>query len=275
MKDLELLVETVTFEPEYLAESAWSGHLPYAHFAIRKLKPKLMVELGTHRGTSYFTMCQTISQYSKSTKAFAVDTWQGEAHAGFYDESVYKAVASENQKYKSFSTLLRCTFDEALSKFENGSVDLLHIDGYHTYEAVKHDFESWLPKLAPGATVLFHDTSETRDDFGVHIFWAELMKQYAGFEIKHSHGLGVLQLPGAKVNLIPEAHDLASHVNFFAQLGLVSEAKVILHNSSVANLRSLGRQLHRLTRRVEQFETSTSWKITAPIRAIGNLKKKR
>lgn len=272
MKELELLLDAVTFEPECLAETAWSGHLPYAHYLIRKLRPKLVVELGAHRGTSYFAMCQTIKQNSIGAKAFAVDTWQGEAHAGLYDDSVYQAVVIENKKYESFSTLLRCTFDEALEQFADGTIDLLHVDGFHTYEAVKHDFESWLPKLAKGATVLFHDTAETRDDFGVHIFWAELMQKYSGFEFKHSHGLGVMQLAGAKVNLIPDAIDLQDHQHFFSQAGLITDTKVMQLKHSASSIRAL---VDRLSRRIAQLENSTSWRLTAPIRLIGNLKKRQ
>ena len=37
----------------------------------------------------------------------------------------------------TFSSLLRMDFADARDHIEDGSVDLLHIDGLHTYEAVR------------------------------------------------------------------------------------------------------------------------------------------
>jgi MMP 1-O-methyltransferase len=40
-----------------------------------------------------------------------------------------------------------------------GPVELLFIDGDHSYDAVRRDAELWLPRLIDGGTVMFHDVA--------------------------------------------------------------------------------------------------------------------
>ena len=62
------------------------------------------------------------------------------------EKKVFETVSSYNEEfYSEKSTLLIMDFEEALQRFEDGSIDLLHIDGNHEYESVKKDFENWLP----------------------------------------------------------------------------------------------------------------------------------
>jgi len=180
------------------SESAWNQHIPFAFWLVQAHRPSVFVELGTFRGTSYFSFCQAVAALRLPTRCFAVDTWSGDSHTGFYDESVFAHVNACNElKYAGFSRLVRSSFDEALPHFLDGSIDLLHIDGLHTYEACRHDFESWLPKLSRRAIVLFHDTNVRERGFGVHRLWAELAGRYPHFEFVHEHGLGVLGVGAA------------------------------------------------------------------------------
>jgi hypothetical protein len=189
-----------TFQPRRYRpgnQGTWSGHLPFACDLIAALRPALLVELGTHYGESYFGMCQAVLETAISCQCYAVDTWIGDRHASFYDESVFQEVKEWNDShYAAFSHLLRTTFDEALANFADGSVDLLHIDGLHTYEAVRHDFDSWFPKVRPGGIVLLHDTAVRHHDFRVWRLWEELCREYPHFVFTHCWGLGVLRKPG-------------------------------------------------------------------------------
>lgn len=177
-----------------LSDSAWWGHIFFSYDLVRNLKPCRIVELGTHKGCSLFSFCQAVKDGWLDTELYAVDTWKGDKHTGPYDKSALEGVETiRREVYGGLRVaLLRKTFDEAKNDFEDGSIDILHIDGYHTYEAVRHDFENWLGKVKQGGIILLHDTAETRDDFGVHRFWGDLKKDYDTFEFYHSHGLGVL-----------------------------------------------------------------------------------
>jgi len=190
-------LKAASFKPLSISfPNPWVGHLPFAYWLIGAFKPAIFVELGTHSGNSYFAFCQSVQELHLPTRCYAVDTWQGDIHAGHYDDTIFNAVNLHNEAhYGNFSQLLRTTFDEAVNHFENGSINLLHIDGLHTYEAVKHDFQTWLPKLAPNAIVLFHDITVHREGFGVWQFWSELQEQYkTNLAFSHSNGLGVLSL---------------------------------------------------------------------------------
>jgi GT2 family glycosyltransferase/glycosyltransferase involved in cell wall biosynthesis len=174
-------------------QSAWITHVPFAHWLVAAQRPGSIVELGTHNGVSYAAFCEAVQRAGLDCRCLAVDTWEGDEHAGHYDGSVFESLqAFHAARYAGFSELLRCTFDAALPYVPDGSVDLLHIDGLHTYEAVRHDFESWRPKLSRRAVVVMHDTNVRERGFGVWRLFAELRERYPAFEFLHGHGLGVL-----------------------------------------------------------------------------------
>ena len=181
-------------EPERIAAPAsWLDHTPFAFWIVDALRPTTLVELGCQSGNSYASFAQGVQTLGLSTACYAVDTWKGDPHAGFFDESIFDEwSAYHDRRFSAFSRLIRATFEEAVGQFADASIDLLHIDGYHTFGAISHDFETWRPKLSERAVVLCHDINVRERDFGVWRFWEGVKDEYPSFEFLHGHGLGVL-----------------------------------------------------------------------------------
>jgi glycosyltransferase involved in cell wall biosynthesis/SAM-dependent methyltransferase len=220
-------LDSLFWIPELLGKpSSWWCHVPFAFWMMSVSRPRAFVELGSHYGVSYAGFCEAAARARTGSRCYAVDTWEGDKHAGHFDEAVYYELKEfHDRRYAAFSELLKCKFDDALPHFADGSIDLLHIDGLHTYEAVKHDFESWFPKLSDRGVVLFHDTNVLSGDFGVHRLFAELSTHYPHFEFLHGFGLGVLAVgpsaPAAVKSLCAINHptDIAAVRERFSHLG--------------------------------------------------------
>src|SRR6478672_8579409 len=186
------------FEPRIYGVGAWTPHLHFAYDLVAVLRPALLVELGVDRGDIYFAFCQSALQNKTGTRCFGIDTWRGDQHAGGYDETTFAQVSEHDRaNYESFSTLLRSDFDQGLGKFENETIDVLHLDGLHTEAAVRHDLQAWIPKLRPGGILLIHDVDVRAKDFGVWKVWEELQSQSRSWTFHDGPGLGVWQKPPA------------------------------------------------------------------------------
>lgn len=211
--------------PLYLTNvTSWHIHIPFAFAAVEMVRPRLFVELGTHQGDSYCAFCQAVAQLALDCACYAIDSWKGDVHTHGYDRSVLDALRQYHDPlYGKFSTLVPSLFDDALPKFREGSIDLLHIDGTHTYDAVRHDFERWLPKMSSYGIVLLHDIVEHKGDFGVWKLWKELKDRFPHFAFAFGHGLGVVavgpEIPaGIKNFLIDQEHHVETSL-LFAGLG--------------------------------------------------------
>jgi hypothetical protein len=245
--------------------------------------PQTIVELGTHKGTSFFSFCQAVKDAHYDAQLYAIDTWKGDEHAGFYGDDVFVEFQEMKEKYYGSLKikLLRKTFDEAAADFKNDTIDLLHIDGLHTYEAGKHDFESWFPKVRKDGIILLHDIFISRDDFGVYKFWEELKRDYKTIEFHQSYGLGVLFKDSARYKtLIDREREWQIRYSCIAEDKKNKEIGKSLYSSEIS-LAECNNQIAGLNQAVTERDNqsadiyhSTSRKITWQMRAFGHLLKK-
>ena len=218
--------------PKLLKSPWWIGHIPFAFELIGRQRPATIVELGTYSGSSFAAFCQIVAACGSSTTCYGIDLWEGDIHMGKFDETLFREISSYiSINYSNIGVLIRKDFNEAANSFADGSVDLLHIDGTHTFEAVSNDFNTWLPKLSDSGIVLFHDvnvnmenTGPASEKFGVRKFFDGIKKSYPHFEFAHCWGLGVL-LVGSKVTpAVSALFEMASDAEFqayFARKGAI------------------------------------------------------
>ena len=188
------------YEPvfEHTADPAasWAGHRRFGYDLVRNLRPRRLVELGVCLGTSFFAFCQAVKDGGLDTELVAVDTWEGDEHTGFYGPGYLEQF---NEVWRArFPRLavrqVKRPFDEARAEVKDASVDILHLDGCHTYEAARHDYETWTGSVREGGVILFHDIAVRNRDrgFGVYRLWEELKAGFPTAEFAQSFGLGVL-----------------------------------------------------------------------------------
>ena len=258
------LGDEMTWDPVRIVQPGpWAGHIPFAFWLVKALRPATLVELGTHSGNSYFALCQAMNAFCPAGRAYAVDTWQGDEHAGHYGEEVFADVTRFNAShFGQFSTLIRSTFDEARRYFPEGDatggIDLLHIDGLHSYEAVRHDFETWRATLSRRGVVLFHDTNVRERDFGVWRLWNDLRAQFPSFTFDHSNGLGVLGVGPEQAPELRRLFALDTEAAAAFRRGIAARGVALQRQTEILTLRDViadkDRHIGDLTQRIQGMD---------------------
>ena len=158
---------------------------------IHELKPRRVLEIGTARGGTLFLFSHVAAP---DAVLISVDL-------GGYPVlrmPFYKSFGKPTQKIyllredsHSFTTL------EKVKKILAGDpLDFLFIDGDHTYEGVKRDFEMYSPLVRKGGVIAFHDiVTNDIPNIDVPKFWKEIKEKYRHTEIVKNQkccGIGVI-----------------------------------------------------------------------------------
>ena len=164
--------------------SAWTGHRTFAEWLVWNTFPKTIVELGVDYGYSTFVFANALK--GTSGTIYGIDLFMGDVHTGY--RNTYETVKKNIIDHSVTNLELVVGDFDSISKLWKTPIDILHIDGLHTYEAVKNDFTKWSPFVKEEGIVLFHDIAV--QSFGVKEFFRELAGGYKLFFL-HSAGLGI------------------------------------------------------------------------------------
>ncbi len=172
--------------------SAWTDLVPTQGALFSILMPRRYVELGVHNGMSFFAACSHSERLNLGLECIGIDSWEGDPHAGMHSSAVFDDFQTKLSRLFPGQMYIQGYFDEVSKLFQDSSIDILHVDGFHSYDAVRHDFEMWRPKMSNRGVMLFHDINVHERDFGVWRFWEEITDEFPHTSVAHGHGLGIL-----------------------------------------------------------------------------------
>ena len=169
---------------------------------VKKLKPRYILEIGTANGGTLFLWCRLAMD---DATVISVDLPGGPFGGGYpkWRIPLYKSFAKEKQRLY----LIRAsshdprTLKNVRRILGENKLDFLFIDGDHTYEGVKKDFEMYVPLVRKGGIVTFHDIVPGPLELvgGVPKFWNEIKREtkYKNVEVvqdwsQGGYGLGIL-----------------------------------------------------------------------------------
>jgi predicted O-methyltransferase YrrM len=167
---------------------------------VAGLRPRVVLEIGTAGGGTLFLFTRAADP---NAKIISIDLPGGPFGGGYprWKIPLYKSFSKEGQE---IYLIRRDSHDpqtlEEVKRILGGErVDFLFIDGDHTYEGVKRDFEMYSPLVREGGIIAFHDICphppETKCE--VNRFWNEIKQRYKFAEIVEDRdqkwaGIGVL-----------------------------------------------------------------------------------
>jgi len=177
-------------------------------------KIEKVLEVGTYRGGTALLWAHIVEPCNG--KVFCCDLnfeWGNFKDNGYVgkEEITYRRQVYNDSPYEKFITEIPGNSHDAnfIEDVKNkvGTVDLLFIDGDHSYEGVKKDFENFYPLLKMGGYLIFHDIvdSEHHRQYGCYVaqFWNEIKELYPSWEFidqneypgcpSHSMGIGIIK----------------------------------------------------------------------------------
>jgi predicted O-methyltransferase YrrM len=127
---------------------------------------KYVLEIGSYIGASACCFGAALKE-AGSGKVICIDTWNNDAMTEG-NRDTWQAFQNNTASYKEHIVPVRGFSTDVVDKAAAcvKSLDLLFIDGDHSYEGVKADWEAYKHLLRPGSIVVFHDSG-----------WAEGVKR--------------------------------------------------------------------------------------------------
>lgn len=172
------------------------------HGLVHALQPEVCVEIGSARGFSACHIGLALKELGRG-KLYAIDPHEATAWNDDGSVQTYAAMTENLSRFGvSAQVQIMRGYSRELAADWKLPIDLLFIDGDHSYEGVRSDWELYSPHLKSEGVAVFHDTawelakdSEwSREDMGVPRLVEELRKEgYPVISFLENFGISIVQ----------------------------------------------------------------------------------
>lgn len=125
---------------------------------LREKELNTVVEIGTANGGVFYTLCQLATD---NAHLVSIDLPGGEFGGGYTPDAIkrYRKFRKKQQELHFIlnDSHLEKTKQMLVDTLKGAKLDLLFIDGDHTYEGVKQDWKMYSPLVRKGGIIVFHD----------------------------------------------------------------------------------------------------------------------
>jgi predicted O-methyltransferase YrrM len=164
---------------------------------VRALNPLRVLEIGTAKGGTLFLWTQ-LAQWNATI--VSIDLPHGNFGGGYTRRRglLYRRFAAKTQKLHllRLDSHAESTLRKIEQLFAGSQIDLLFIDGDHTFEGVKRDWELYSSLVRSGGITVFHDVAANYDDTQVKRLWDSIKGGFRNREYVANpggkYGIGVL-----------------------------------------------------------------------------------
>lgn len=158
-------------EIEHIFTHVTKQELGVLHNLTKNNKSDFCVEIGSYMGASSIAISSALK---KGEILNCIDIWKSnismrpdpqqidnkyEQNRWIDENTTLLDVFKYNtQKYSSYINIIKGYSNEVVKLFsQNKKIDILFIDGDHSYEGVKKDWENYYPLMNKNGIVIFHD----------------------------------------------------------------------------------------------------------------------
>jgi predicted O-methyltransferase YrrM len=153
---------------------------------VERQAPRRILEIGTARGGTLFLFSRAAAP---DALLVSLDLPQGKYGGGYsaWKTRVFRRLLRTGQRagFVRADSHERASLDRIRQYFKGEKLDLLFIDGDHTHEGVKQDYELYSPLVRDGGLIVFHDIAKHRPELECHVdrFWDEVKGGFQSQEI--------------------------------------------------------------------------------------------